>query len=418
MKMKLQGFFRQEQLQSKSGQMKGLSCAACGLYRFALNPKLEPYGEFRKRIMIIGEAPGEDEDRRGRPWQGRMGKALQNTYKKLGIDLFKDCVSLNAVNCRPTDKKGTNRPPNDNEISCCRQKVLSAIKQYSPKVIILQGGAAVSSLIGCKWRRDLGGISKWRGWVIPDMEYKAWICPTFHPSFIERQEEENEVGIIWEQDLKRAFNMAEKPLPIHRYENQVRIIYDENEILKSLKTIYRTKPLRIAFDIETTGLKPYNTELHKIVAISLCYKEDEAIAFPFPKDRRNFIYLKRILENENIGKIAANMKYEDTWLNILHNIEVNPWLFDTMQATHILDNRPGITSLKFQSYVRFGLVGYDNEIGSYLRSSDSNTPNRIMELVSNKIGFDKLLLYNGLDSLMTFKLAKLQMEELGMDGLA
>ena len=83
-----------------------------------------------------------------------------------------------------------------------------------------------------------------------------------------------------------------------------------------------------------------------------------------------------------------------------------------MQAAHILDNRPGITGLKFQSYVQFGVLGYDDDAAPYLKSADSYGVNRIMELIGTKEGSQKLLLYNGIDSLMAYRLALPQMEVL------
>ncbi|MCK9457309.1 MAG: hypothetical protein M0R31_08460, partial [Candidatus Riflebacteria bacterium] len=120
-------------------------------------------------------------------------------------------------------------------------------------------------------------------------------------------------------------------------------------------------------------------------------------------------------EHPRIGKIAANIKFEDNWLNVLCGIEVNPWVFDTMQASHILDNRPGITSVKFQGYVRFGVLGYDEFVQPYLKSPDSNTPNRIKELTEDKESFRKLQIYNGIDSLIEYRLAMLQMKEIGYE---
>ena len=69
--------------------------------------------------------------------------------------------------------------------------------------------------------------------------------------------------------------------------------------------------------------------------------------------------------------------------------------------------------MKFQAYVRFGTPDYDSEVEPYLKSPDSNTPNRVMELVRDETLFRKLLLYNGIDSLVTYRLAMLQMKELG-----
>jgi len=80
----------------------------------------------------------------------------------------------------------------------------------------------------------------------------------------------------------------------------------------------------------------------------------------------------------------------------------------------VIDNRSGISGLKFQAFVGFGVLGYDNEVSPYLKSKYSNEPNRIMELVQDRESFRKLLIYNGIDSLMEFRLALRQMEEIGI----
>jgi len=230
---------------------------------------------------------------------------------------------------------------------------------------------------------------------------------------MERQEGEGVVELIWTQDLERAFSKLDEPLPNYRDEKECVVVSFDIEYV--LRTILKDKPRFLAFDIEATGLKPYNKENHRIVTISFCYEEGRSYAIPFPTEEKQLRLLRRVLEHPDIGKIAANMKYEDNWLNFLHNIEVGPWVFDTMQAAHVLDNRPGITGLKFQAYVRFGTPDYDSEVEPYLKSPDSNTPNRVMELVGDETLFKKLLLYNGIDSLVTYRLAMLQMKELGFE---
>ena len=409
----MRGFFSKEAIQVKGGERRGFSCASCGLYKHAQTPKMEPYGGFLKRIMVIGEAPNEDEDHQGKPWQGKSGRILQRKYAELGIDLFEDCISLNAVACHPVDKKGDSRTPTNQEISCCRSKIVQAIKKYQPKIIILHGNAPTFSLIGHKWRKDFSSMTKWQGWTIPDREYRAWVCPTFHPSFVMRQEEKNEVEIIWTEDIKRAISKLDEPLPNFFAEEEESIIFAEDmeEIMEKLN-----QPGLMAFDIETTGLKPYDRKSHRIVSISFCNNPEYAYVIPFPTKTKHLRMLKELLENPKVGKIAANMKYEDNWLNVLHDIRVNPWAFDTMQAAHILDNRPGITGLKFQAYVRFGVIGYDEQVNPYLKAKSPNEVNRIMELVNSEEGFRKLRLYNGIDSLMEFRLAMKQMEELGIQG--
>jgi hypothetical protein len=86
-----------------------------------------------------------------------------------------------------------------------------------------------------------------------------------------------------------------------------------------------------------------------------------------------------------------------------------------MIMAHILDNRPGVTSLKFQAYVQFGIVDYASAITPYLRSKDSsngNSINRIFELLSKPGGMQMLLKYVGYDAIMEYRLAKQQQAEL------
>lgn len=407
----MKGFFSKEQTQLKGGEVKGFSCATCGLYKNAITPRMKPYGNFKKGIMVIGEAPAQEDDKKGKPFHSQGGRFLQRKLKKLGIDLFEDCICLNAVNCHPINKKGETKAPSDHEIACCKSKVFGAIRKYQPKVIILLGGIPTTSLVAYRWKGGASGINLWRGWTIPDREYNAWVCPTFHPIFVTRQKENNEeADLIWEQDLKQAISTLDKPFPYPQKEEECVVITDDIAwVLEEM-----SKSNMMAFDLETTGIKPYNKDIHEIVAISFCNDENKAYACPFPTDRKLIKKLKNLLENPQIGKIATNMKYEDTWLNILHGIKVYPWKFDTMLGAHILDNRPGITGLKFQYYVRFGLLGYGDEIAPYLKASDAYAKNRVMELMGSKEGRQKLLLYNGIDSLASYRLAMLQMKELNI----
>jgi uracil-DNA glycosylase len=401
------GFFDSELIKSNGNPTgKTLSCPSCGLYRNALSPKMKPFGNFGKRILNIGEGPGETEDQRGKPWQGRAGRTLQRMYKKLGIDLFKDCLNINAVNCRPMDKKGNNKTPTNHEIACCRQKVIQTIKEYKPHLIIVLGNIPVESILGHRWKKDLGGITKWRGWTIPDRDFKAWVCPTFHPSYIMRMNSQ-EVDTIWKQDLEQAFSMLKEPFPNFPDErNQVEII-DSPMFLDPFTDL-------VAIDYETTGLKPHAAG-HRIVCASVAYNEKHVQVFMMPSKRSERHRFIDLLKARDTGKMAHNMKFEEVWSSVRLKQSVNNWQWDSMLAAHILDNRPGITGLKFQAYINFGIVDYDSFVSSYLKSKDSkdgNGINRIVELINQPGGKEELMLYCGLDSLLEYKLAIKQMKEI------
>jgi len=402
-------FFSNLQIKSRTNlNGRSLSCPSCGLYRHVLSPRMEPFGKFKKRILNVGEAPGEIEDEKGEQWQGRVGRTLKRIYRQLGVDLFEDCLNINAVNCRPMTKRGTNRTPTSREIACCRKRVLNVIEQYKPHVIVCLGNSAIECLIGHRWKRNLGGVTKWRGWVIPDRDFQAWVCPTFHPSYVERMDS-RDINTIWKQDLKKTLSMLTVPFPkFPNEENQVEII-DSPDSLEPF-------PKLVSFDYETTGLKPH-ARGHRIVCASIAYNENYAVSFMMPSTpsiRKRFMQL---LKAKHIGKMAHNIKFEETWSTIRLRQSVENWRWDSMLASHVLDNRPGITGLKFQTYVNFGVVDYDGNIASYLKAKNEkngNSLNRIDELIKSTNGRKKLLTYCGLDSLFEYKLAIKQMQEIGV----
>ena len=401
---------------SMSG-IKGQTCQTCGLYKNVNSPRMKPFGNFRKRILNIGNAPGEWDDRKGKPWQGKPGKLLQRTYQKFGIDLFEDCLNINAIGCRPLDENGRDRKPTPHEIACCKRKVSKVIYERNPRVIILLGNTSIQSIIGTVWKNGIGGIAKWRGWSIPDQTYNAWVCSTFHPSYVDQSEQEIET--IWKQDLKQALQMWEKPLPQKEdFESQVQILSNPKDIHDSLLSmnmgqIGNDLPNIVATDFETTGLKPHAKE-QRLRIISLCDAPNRAIVFKKPKSLRLLKMLKAIYQNPEIGKTAWNMKFEHSWTKVKLGYDISPWVFDPMLGSHVEDNRTGITGLKFQTYRHFGIAGYDEEVHPYLIAPHSNDLNQIDELIKLPGGLEKLQIYCGLDSLFEYRIAVKMMKEMGV----
>jgi len=399
------GFFNKQETESKTRpDGKILSCISCGGYKNCKSPKMKPQGNFGKRIMILGSSPTEQDDKYNLYFQSKAGKLLKRTFENHGIDLLKDCLLINSCLCRVTDEDAEDRDPTNYEIDCCRKTVLKTIETHKPKLIFLLGHSAVYSLIGHRWKRDLGGIDKWRGWRIPDQDYKAWLCPIFEPDQVERAKGA-EVQSIWDLDIKEALLKLKEKFPLYQ---EPRIEYLTDDLLPVLNT-YRQG--EIAFDFETTGLKPH-AEGHRIICASVATSTDHVYSFMIPERKRDVQPFKDLLSNERIGKIAQNMKFEDTWSIVrLGNTEVKNWKWDTMQATHLLDNRPGVTGLKFQVYVQFGKVDYSSDIEPYLKAKEeknSNSLNRIDELLKLPGGKEKLLKYCAYDSIFEYRLAKLQ----------
>lgn len=419
----MKGFFTTEQTQSTSRpDGKTYSCASCGLYKGIETPKMKPAGAFKGGILNVGPFPELTDDRKGKPFQGEMGKLLRSEYHHLGVDLFEDCLNTNAVTCVPVGPDGRSiERPTGYEVCCCRRSLDRLIRDNHPKVIILLGAEAVRAVLGTRWKneRALNDIDLWRGFVIPDRMYNAWVCPVFDPALILKAEGRPEVLTIWRTDLERALSMVDVPFPTFKDEKKAVVVTDDVEgVLSKIveDCLGGTQKILLALDIETSGLKPYDKGVHQIACISFCYEEGRAYCIPAPRTKREKALLRKVLTEPSIGKVAANMKFEDTWLTVMYRIGVAPWVWDTMQAAHVLDNRPGITSLKFQSFVQFGVVGYEEAITPYLKSPDSNTPNRISEVLESPTLTRELMEYCGMDSLMTYRLARMQMEMMGVRG--
>src|SRR3990167_11464367 len=80
------------------------TCIKCGLWKSCRTPFMEPSGSDEPDLMVIGEAPGEEEDRKGFPFVGRSGQLLRQVLGEVGFD--ERCITYtNVVRCRPLDNK-------------------------------------------------------------------------------------------------------------------------------------------------------------------------------------------------------------------------------------------------------------------------------------------------------------------------
>lgn len=391
------GFFTKKQTESKSRPNgKNYSCVSCGLYKDCKTPKMQVSGGFKKGILNIGTSPSKIDDRHGEPFKDKFGKYLESAYKKHGIDLYEDCLNTNAINCLSSSK------PTQYQIESCRKFIIKAIETYKPKVIVLFGGSALISVIGNQWKKDLGSIFKWQGWQIPDQDFNAWICPTFSPSFVMNSKNKVE-SVLWNKDLNKVAELVNTPLRIHK---EPEIIY----LKKDLTIFDSIIDGEVVIDYEGTGLKPH-AKGHKITTISVAVNVDFVYVFMVPKKRKHLQPFLDLMKRKEVGKIAQNMKYEDIWTNVIFGITIQNWVWDTMLASHIIDNRKSITSLKFQTYIQFGIADYDSEISPYLKAKDeknTNALNQIDELIKRKGGKKMLMKYCALDSIFEFRLAQLQ----------
>ncbi|MBO9710441.1 MAG: uracil-DNA glycosylase [Caulobacter sp.] len=131
-------------------------------------------------LMVIGEAPGADEDAQGAPFVGRAGQLLDRMLKAAGV-LDRTFVT-NTVFWRPPG----NRTPTPQEQAVCAPFLERAIQLVQPKILLLVGGASAKSML----RREEGILSlrgRWFEWTSSDGQIELPALPTLHPAFLLRK---------------------------------------------------------------------------------------------------------------------------------------------------------------------------------------------------------------------------------------
>lgn len=419
------GFFNHSETTAKVDlSSRETQCGKCKLFQHCRSPKMKPFGKGRRKILIIAEAPGEREDAVGKPLVGKAGRLVKATLRANGIKMDEHCYRTNAVVCRPPK----NRTPSKNEIAACRPRLLREIKELRPSGIIVMGGAALDALIGHRWLGDpagLGGITRWRGFQIPDRELGAWICPVFHPSYVQRNEKQPVIGKIFEDDMAAAVKrISSGPPPSVKDEREhVQILKRYRDIKLVIEKIYLQEDF-VVLDWETTGLRPYR-EGQQIVSVSLTVPSLETYTWNFANKREEWLIpLKRMFVTPDLGKGAHNLNFEEVWA-AQFVCPIRNWKWDSCLAAHMLDNRARVTPLKFQAYVNFGVIDYDSHMKKWKESPPAekrmhgaNGMNRMLKLMQTPKGRRQVLEYNGLDTVFEMKLALKQMEELGLEDLS
>ena len=166
-------------------------CTLCKLCQSRTNIAFGS-GNPRAGLMVVGEGPGEEEDRQAKPFVGRAGQLLTKMLESVGFDRERDAYIANVVKCRPE----RNRNPEPDEVAACNPFLMAQLDTVQPAVILTLGNFAAQTLLGTR-----EGITKLRGRAY---EYRSSILvPTFHPAFLLRNPGPEYRRMAWD-DLKLA----------------------------------------------------------------------------------------------------------------------------------------------------------------------------------------------------------------------
>jgi uracil-DNA glycosylase family protein len=158
-------------------------CRNCDLWRNATQTVFGQ-GSSSAPIMLIGEVPGDQEDRQGKPFVGPAGRLLRMLLNEAGIDL-QQVYLTNVVKREPRGKRRIHKTPNSSEIKACRFWLDAEIAALKPKVIVCLGATAAQALLAREFR-----VTQHRGELIYS-DLAPYVMATVHPSAILRAPDED-----------------------------------------------------------------------------------------------------------------------------------------------------------------------------------------------------------------------------------
>ena len=394
----------------------GTGCANCV---HSKGPMAGVFGAGRLRILFVAESPTQQETASNSPLHGAHWPIFQELCGKLDIDPLRDGWLVYASPC------------GEKAEATCRPNIMAHIEALNPAIIVPLGFGGVTSVVGghLTGRMKSTVPSAFFGERIPDQKLGRWICPTYSPWQIAKLEGMKndrarrtpwhalDLRNLFVKQLKAALELASAPVPKAPGAERVEVLLEPAKIVEMLESLAKYHgPL--TFDFETTGLKPHKAG-HYIDCASICVDDDaedfKAYAFPFLRNNPAFMAAWRaIMQNPKIKKIAHNAQFEAAWEKVRGAGEwVKGWWWDTCIGQHVLHNAKP-SNLKFCTYVRQGVAGYDDEMDRFLSASseaeDKDGANAINRIADAPV-IPKLT-YCGLDSVYTHLEQRLQHHEM------
>jgi uracil-DNA glycosylase family 4 len=211
------------------------------------------YGPDQADVVIVGEAPGQDEVRAGRPFIGQSGRLLDATLEDVGLSRT-DIYVTNTTQCRPT-QGGVDAPPPVGAIAACSDRLVDEVRARKPKIVIAMGNTASQRLLHTK-----DSIGKVQGVMEWSDELGCFVLPTYHPAAVLH----GSIGFfddIW-QALRRVslLKAGKAPMPPQVYDIPWTYIDDPQEIVfRLLSWLHRANEgQKLEISLDTESISPHD----------------------------------------------------------------------------------------------------------------------------------------------------------------
>jgi uracil-DNA glycosylase family 4 len=320
------------------------SCELCPIHEETSRVCIGGSGNPKSRIMIIGEAPGENEARTGRVFSGRAGELLDRCLERASLSRDEVYVT-NAVKCRPAD----NRTPERWEAKVCADEyVTREMEEIRPTHVLLLGNAALTAVA------KKSGITKHRGvrLEVTGSPKSRTIMAAFHPAYALRNP-----GVLptLQEDIRRfarAIKGEFQVVPVRK------VYVGTVSGLKKVIQLLESAPERsiLSYDVENR-YRPWDPDWSiQCLGVSLDGQTSYVIPLYHPQSpfrkvwKKLLLHLRQALTREDLILVAQNGKHDNVQLAgagifLEHN-------FDVMLAAHLVDeNRPKNLGFLSQTYL-------------------------------------------------------------------
>lgn len=218
-------------------------------------------------IFIVGESPGKNEIRIGKPFVGEAGKLLKGSVEKAGLH-FSTFFVANSARCL-INKDALSASDIRSVLSACRPKLERAIHYVGPRVIVPLGDIALRQIL------KKSGITKHRGrWVWSD-EFKCWVMPAFHPAYCLRNKEMEPYLV---DDFRKIRDLKDRGWEM--FEEEAALDYRSVDSIRPLLNyLEENEGLQIAIDSESTGLDTWDRN-SIIIGYSISFKAATGLWIP------------------------------------------------------------------------------------------------------------------------------------------
>lgn len=367
------------------------NCEKCKLLSTCKSPKMLPDERhlaktgFPCDILVVGEAPGAEEDSKGVPFVGQSGTLLRNSLRESEASDKYGVVFTNVVHCRPPE----NASPSVHQIKYCLPLLQGEIEKYNPKAILLLGNTPLKAVLG------ENGITNWQG-VLIEKDSRIYM-PMWHPAYVLRNPAAIvDFGIAIENVVECLDGGGKKVDVVDKYE----LFTISTEVEARQMQSYLLSCKQIAFDTESNiGVDPFKEGTHPIlVSFAGEYK-----AYCVVLNASTIPVVLEVLQS-SVPKVLHNSKYDDQVVFAEWGIHIENIVGDTMLLSYTLDSTPGRHGLKELAGRYLGMYEYDLPLRDYYSSHREADPSKGGDM--SKVPLDILTAYSALDAVATLELHK------------